>query len=103
MNFKKTKELILSLKSILGETLFETGLQKKKIRSGKGKLRGRKYKKSAGLLIVIGNSEKLNSNSFEIRNVKELNITDLCNGGLGRLTLYTEKAIKELGERINGK
>ncbi len=103
LNFKKTKELILSLKSILGETLFETGLQKKKIRSGKGKLRGRKYKKSAGLLIVIGNSEKLNSNSFEIRNVKELNITDLCNGGLGRLTLYTEKAIKELGERINGK
>ena len=61
LNFKKTKELILSLKSILGETLFETGLQKKKIRSGKGKLRGRKYKKSAGLLIVIGNSEKLNS------------------------------------------
>ncbi|MFZ1970870.1 MAG: 50S ribosomal protein L4 [Candidatus Nanoarchaeia archaeon] len=103
LNFKKTKDLISSLKNILGETLFEIGLQKKRIRSGKGKLRGRKYKKSAGLLIVTGNSEKLNSNSFEIKNAKELNITDLCNGGLGRLTLYTEKAIKELEERVNGK
>jgi large subunit ribosomal protein L4e len=103
LNFKKTKELISSLKNVLGKTLFEIGLQKKKIRSGKGKLRGRKYKKSAGLLIVIGNSEKLNSSGFDIKSVKELNITDLCNGGLGRLTLYTEKAIKELEERINGK
>ena len=67
LNFKKTKDLILSLKNILGETLFEIGLQKKRIRSGKGKLRGRKYKKSAGFLIVTGNSEKLNSNSFEIK------------------------------------
>ena len=35
--FKNTKELISSLKNVLGKTLFEIGLQKKKIRSGKGK------------------------------------------------------------------
>ena len=29
------------------------------MRSGKGKLRGRKYKSNAGLLIVTGNNEKL--------------------------------------------
>ena len=102
LDFKKTKDLISSLKKILGKTLFSIGLQKKSIRSGKGKTRGRKYKKTAGLLIVLGNSEKLKTNSFETKNVNELNINDLAKGGLGRLTVYTEKAIKDLEER-NGK
>jgi hypothetical protein len=26
-------------------------------------------------------------------------VTDLANGGLGRLTMYTEEAIKNIGER----
>ena len=50
----KTKELILSMKKILGENLFELALKKKEVRSGKGKLRGRKYKSNMGLLIVVG-------------------------------------------------
>ena len=29
-----------------------------------------------------------------------LNVTDLANGGVGRLTIYTEEAIKEIGEKI---
>jgi large subunit ribosomal protein L4e len=98
LNFKKTKELISSLKKVLGDTLFNIALPKRKIRSGKGKGRGRKYKTTAGLLIVIGNNEKFDSNAFEIRKAKELNITNL--DGIGRLTLYTEKAINDLGERL---
>lgn len=100
LKFSKTKELISSLKKILGKQLFEVGLQKRSVRSGKGKARGRKYKKSAGLLIVIGNEEKLEMNGFDIRQANSVDIIDLANGGLGRLTLYTEKAIKDLEARI---
>ena len=94
----KTKELVSSLKKILGKKLFEVVSKKKKIRSGKGKLRGRKYKSSAGFLIVTGNNEKLKTKAIETKKINNLSIVDLARGGLGRLTLYTEDAIKELGE-----
>ena len=94
----KAKELISSVKNILGD-LFNVAVQKKKIRTGKGKMRGRKYRKSAGLLIVVGKEEKLKTNAFDVANVNELNVADLAEGGLGRLTLYTEKAINELGAK----
>ena len=71
MNFKENKRINFKLKSILGVTLFETGLQKKKIRSGKGKLKRKKVQKIRRIINCDGNSEKLNSNSFEIRNVEE--------------------------------
>jgi len=93
----KTKELISSLKKILGN-LFEISVKKKKVRSGKGKLRGRKYKSNAGLLLVIGNKEKVKTKVFEIITVDKLGIINLAKGGLGRLTIYTEQAIKDLGE-----
>lgn len=95
----KTKQLISSLKKILGEQLFDLALKKKSMRAGKGKLRGRKYKTRDGLLLVIGKDEKLKTNSFYVVNVKNLGVTDLAKGGPGRLTLYTEQAIKNLGER----
>ena len=96
----KTKQLITSLEKILGKQLFKLALQKKSIRSGRGKRRGRKYKKNAGLLIVIGKEEKLKSNSLEILKADKIGVTDLARGGAGRLTLYTESAIKELGEKL---
>jgi large subunit ribosomal protein L4e len=96
----KTKELISDLKKILGENLFEVSLKKRKVRSGIGKLRGRKYKKNAGLLLVLGNKENLKTNVIDVKNVNGLNVTDLARGGVGRLTIYTEEAIKNLGEKI---
>ena len=95
----KSKQLISSLKNILGN-LFEIGKKKKSIRAGKGKSRGRKYKKTAGLLIVIGNKEKLKSKQFDIVNTNKLSVNDLAKGGVGRLTIYTEEAIKDLGEKL---
>lgn len=92
----KTKDLISSLKKILGKELFELVLKKKTIRSGKGKLRGRKYKTNAGLLLVTGKNEKLKTNIFDMVNLENLSILDLAKGGIGRLTLYTENAIKEM-------
>ena len=95
----KSKELLVSLKKILGDELFSISLKKKSVRSGKGKLRGRKYKNNLGLLIVTGNEEKLKSSGIDIVKVKSLSLEDLSKGVPGRLTVYTENAIKELGEK----
>ncbi|MGV8152102.1 MAG: 50S ribosomal protein L4 [Candidatus Nanoarchaeia archaeon] len=89
-----TKELYLSLEKILGE-LFSVAIQKKTQRAGKGKARGRKNKKNAGLLIVIGKEEKMKATGIEIKDAQNLKIQDLAEGG-ARLTIFTENAIKEL-------
>ena len=99
INSMKAKDLISGLKNILGDSLFEVGIQKKSIRSGKGKSRGRKYKKNAGLLIILGNEENLKTSAFDVKKAKEVSVSDLAKGGLGRLVVYTEKAIKELETR----
>nr|AJS11686.1 50S ribosomal protein L4P [uncultured archaeon] len=96
----KIKEILKSLKEILGNELYGIAIRKKSVRAGKGKLRGRKYKSNAGMLMVTGNNEKLKTNAFETKKAKEVNTTDLANGGLGRLTVYTEKAIKDLGDKF---
>jgi len=92
----KTKKLIESLKKILGKELFGVALKKKEIRSGKGKLRGRKYKSNAGLLFVVGKDEKIKTKAFDIRKAQNVSVSDLAKGGLGRLTIYTENSVKEL-------
>ena len=99
----KVKELLESLKKILGKDLFKLAIQKKEVRRGKGKLRGRKYKSNAGLLLVLGENEKLKTTAFDIVPVNSLSITDLAKGGLGRLTIYTEESIKELNKRLENK
>src|SRR3989344_5654257 len=57
----KTGEIIKAVKTMLGKNLFEVSIRKKSIRSGIGKLRGRKYKENAGLLLVVGKKEKVKS------------------------------------------
>jgi len=96
----KTKEFISSLKKILGD-LFDVSLQKKQVRSGKGKLRGRKYKKNAGILLVIGKNENMKIKGIEIKKAENVSILDLAKGGPGRLAVYTENAIKELEDKLN--
>ncbi len=96
----KTKQFLDFLRKTLGP-LYEVALKKKAIRAGKGKMRGRKYKSSAGLLLVIASDEKFKASGIEIKPVNELSVTDLAKGNApGRLTLYTEKAIKELDEKF---
>jgi len=74
--------------------------RKKRVRSGKGKLRGRKYKRNAGLLLVISKKEEFKTGLFEVKRTNSLNVTDLAKGGLGRLIVFSEEAIKELKERF---
>ncbi|MDP3992512.1 MAG: 50S ribosomal protein L4 [Candidatus Pacearchaeota archaeon] len=98
----KTKHLVESLKKILGEKIFAVSLSKKEVRSGKGKLRGRKYKSNAGALIVLGKKEKLKANVLDSKTIDSLSVTDLAEGGPGRLTIYTEQAIKDLKDKFEG-
>jgi large subunit ribosomal protein L4e len=98
----KTKQLLAELKNILGN-LYEISIKEKSIRAGKGKLRGRKYKSNAGMVFVLGKDEKLKTGLFDIRKTNELSVIDLANGGLGRVAVYTEKAINELENKMEGK
>jgi large subunit ribosomal protein L4e len=76
----------------------------KKVRAGIGKLRGRKYKRKKGLLIVVGDDcpiQKAAANipGLTITAVSSLNAEILAPGALpGRVTLWTESAIKKLNE-----
>lgn len=99
----KSKELLQGLKKLLGEKVFEVAVQKKSIRKGIGKLRGRKYKKTQGLLVVVGKDEKFKTTAFDVQSVKTLGLQDLAKGVPGRLTIYTEKAFQELKEKFSGK
>jgi large subunit ribosomal protein L4e len=90
----KTKELFKTLKKILGE-LYDVSIQKKAQRAGIGKLRGRRYKKNAGALLVIGHDEKAKIQGIEVLKVSELTIGDMADGG-ARVCIFTEKAIKDL-------
>lgn len=94
---KKPKEIIK-----LFEDLFRIKLKRnKKIRAGKGKRRGRKYKSNNKLLLVIAKDEKMNLENYGVDVVKtnQLNILAMAPGGIpGRLTVWTEKAIADLEE-----
>jgi large subunit ribosomal protein L4e len=95
----KVKTLVAGLKKILGDA-FDVSMKNKTIRAGKGKMRGRKYKSNAGLLIVAGIKEKIKTKRFDIVRSDKLSVNDLAKGGQGRLTLYTETAVTELGEKL---
>lgn len=69
-------------------------LKTREVRAGRGKLRGRKYKSNAGLLVLTSKAEKAKFTGVEIKSVSELKISDLY--PLGRMTLYTQKALEEL-------
>lgn len=77
-------------------------IKKKKIRSGKGKIRGRKYKTRKGILLVIKDDFGISRASrnilgTEIIKVENLSINHLAPGGVsGRLILWTQSAFNEL-------
>ncbi|MBU2100996.1 50S ribosomal protein L4 [Candidatus Micrarchaeota archaeon] len=102
---KKTKEVSEVLKTLKLWEDVERAKKRKIIRAGKGKRRGRKYKKAKSILIVTGEKSELKKSSrniegIEVINSRNLNTKLLAPGTVaGRLTLWTENAIKELSER----
>ncbi|MDD5192335.1 MAG: 50S ribosomal protein L4 [Candidatus Nanoarchaeia archaeon] len=94
----KTKDFLESLNKILGD-LKDVAIQKKSVRAGRGKSRGRRYKKNAGLLFVIGKNEKKDINGIDVIRTDKLRVSDLAAGG-ARLTMFTENAIKDLEKSL---
>ncbi len=89
-----TRDFFAFLKKILND-LYEIAVQKKSIRAGIGKMRGRKYKKNAGLLFVVGKDEDFKIKGIDIVKTDGLIVSDLASNN-ARLTLFSEKAIEEL-------
>lgn len=93
----KTKEFIEVLEKAFGISV----LQEKRQRAGRGKARGRRYKTSAGLLFVVADDEQMKRSGIDVVKVSELRLKDLApNGAPGRYAAYTEKSIKQIGEKF---
>jgi large subunit ribosomal protein L4e len=88
-----TKELIGTLKVIFKGNV-KLIMKSKTQRAGKGTRRGRKYKSNAGVLIIKGKEENSKHSGFDIKSHEDVSISDLY--PLGRITLYTKKALEEL-------
>ncbi len=99
VGIRKTKQLVDVLKSLKLESELSRA-QKKKVRAGKGKMRGRKYKTKTSILIVVHDKiMKVSIPGVDVSRVEELNPEILAPGCMpGRLVLWTESAIKKLGE-----
>jgi large subunit ribosomal protein L4e len=81
----------------------ERSKRSKKVRSGRGKMRGRRYKQRKSLLIVTGNKPLIaarNLAGVDAVSVDQLNTELLAPGTqAGRLTIWTEHALSKLEER----
>jgi large subunit ribosomal protein L4e len=102
-SIKSTKEAIEALSSIGVYADVERAKQGRKIRPGRGKMRGRRYRSPRGLLVVLSGDcdaakSVRNLAGIEIATPKALNASLLAPGGdAGRLTLMTEAALAEIG------
>jgi large subunit ribosomal protein L4e len=97
----KTKEFVEFLKKISLEKELER-IKEKKIRAGKGKMRGRKYRIKKGPLVVITEDKGIgkavkNIPGIDICRVENLSAEALAPGAqAGRLTIFTKSAIEKL-------
>ena len=102
-SIKTTKEAIEALSSIGVYDDVERAKVGRKIRAGRGKMRGRRYRSPRGLLVVLSSDcdaakSVRNLSGVEVATPKALNASVLAPGGdPGRLTLMTEAALAEIG------
>jgi large subunit ribosomal protein L4e len=102
----KTSEIYNILKQIGLDQDIEKAKNKKQIRAGKGKMRGRKYKKRKSILFVLNDSKNQkafsNLEGVDVVNASNLSIKELAPGThAGRLTVFSEAAIESLTKRFN--
>lgn len=105
---ESTKEIISLITKLGLEKELERSAEKK-VRAGKGKSRGRRYKKKVGPLFVIKDDKGILKSSrnipgFDCVLSKNLTVSALSPGGHpGRLTIFTESALKEIIQLVNSK
>jgi large subunit ribosomal protein L4e len=103
-------EDVTSLKEVM-EMLERMGLKdeiertkEKKVRPGKGTMRGRKYKRRKGILLVINDDNGITRAARNIAGVDVVHVDDLSVGHVapgaepGRLCVWTEGALQKIEE-----
>ncbi|KAG8848536.1 hypothetical protein FRB91_010708 [Serendipita sp. 411] len=102
--FAKTREAVTFLKAISAYEDVVKVSNSRKMRAGKGKMRGRRHRQRRGPLIVYNEDKGIvrafrNLPGVEIASVKALNLLQLAPGGhLGRFVIWTESAFSILDE-----
>ncbi|MBI4010332.1 MAG: 50S ribosomal protein L4 [Candidatus Aenigmarchaeota archaeon] len=100
-SISKTKDLVEFLEKIGLQGELQR-IKEKKIRAGKGKSRGRRYKKKTGILFIITEDKGIsksvkNLTGCNVCRVENLSTEYLAPGAsLGRLTIFTKSAIEKL-------
>jgi large subunit ribosomal protein L4e len=99
---QRTKDVITILKNVGAYADVEKAKASRKVRAGKGKMRGRRHVNRRGPLIVV-NEDAGASKAFrnlpgvEVANVDSLNLLQLAPGGhLGRFVIWTKAAFEKL-------
>lgn len=101
-NVQKTKEAVAALKALNAHKDVIKVIKSKKMRAGKGKMRGRRFTQRRGPLVVYAQDNGLvkafrNIPGVETANVKSLGLLQLAPGAhLGRFVIWTESAFAAL-------
>lgn len=103
-NVAKTRDIVVAFGKLdLGAELERA--EEKKVRAGKGTMRNRRYKRKTGPLLVVSSADVAvtkgarNLSGIDVVSVQSLNAELLAPGThAGRITLFTEAAIKRLSE-----
>ncbi|MBI0583611.1 MAG: 50S ribosomal protein L4 [Methanomassiliicoccus sp.] len=100
-----TSAVVTALESLGVSADLERAKDGKKIRAGRGKMRGRKYKTPRSILVVVSAQEApvfMGANNLpgvEIVSTDGLSAGVLAPGGMaGRLAVFSESALKKIGE-----
>lgn len=102
--FTKTREAVAFLKSISAYGDVVKVSNSRKLRAGKGKIRGRRHRQRRGPLVVYNEDKGIvkafrNLPGVEVASVKALNLLQLAPGGhLGRFIIWTQSAFACLDE-----
>jgi len=99
-SLKKTKEVVEVFKAIGVYGDVERSKETKRVRAGKGKMRGRRYVMKKSVLVVVSNNivkSARNLPGVDVVLVRNLNVELLAPGCLaGRLTVWTKSAVDYL-------
>jgi large subunit ribosomal protein L4e len=101
----KTKEVVAFLEAIGLHADVERADEGRKVRAGRGKTRGRKYKEPSSILFVTSSEAgpskaARNLAGVDVATAREVGAEDLAPGTHpGRLTVWTESAIEEVAGR----
>ena len=100
----KTKAAVAALRALKAHSDVSKVSNSRKVRAGKGKMRGRRHQQRRGPLVIYAEDKGIvkafrNVPGVEVANVRRLNVLQLAPGGhLGRFCIWTESAFKLLDQ-----